>query len=161
MSRLAIIVASPFLLAVTTPAVTTTPTVATWSAVPVVASTRGPGQATIRVRGNIISRWHVYSLTQKPGGPKPLAFSLEPARGFSLGAAKGPKPQRSFDAEFGMETETYSGSPEFTVPIRWTSLPSGTTELRIIVRYMACSDKLCLPPRKEALTVLLRAPGAK
>lgn len=139
----------------------TTPVVATWSVAPARASTRGPGQATIRIRGNIISRWHVYSLTQKAGGPKPLSFVLEPARGFSLGAVSGPKPQHAFDAEFNMETETYSGSPEFTIPIRWTSLPAGTTELRIIVRYMACSDKLCLPPRKEALAVQLRAPGSK
>ena len=154
MSRLALVFASPFLLAATTPTVTT------WSAAPVVASTRGPGQATIRVRGTIISRWHVYSLSQKPGGPKPLSFSLEPARGFSLGAARGPNPQRSFDPQFGIETETYSGSPEFTLPIRWTALPARTTELRIIVRYQACSDTLCLPPRKEAVTVRLRAPGA-
>lgn len=155
MKRLALLFAVPALMAFTTPVV------ATWSAAPARATTRGPGQATIRIRGNIISRWHVYSMTQKPGGPKPLSFELEPARGFSIGAVGGPKPQHAFDPEFKMETETYSGSPEFTIPIRWTSLPAGTTELRIIVRYMACSDQLCLPPRKETLSVQLRAPGAK
>jgi hypothetical protein len=155
MNRFALLLATPFLLALTTP------TVVTWSAAPVRATTRGPGQATIRIRGNIINRWHVYALTQKGVGPKPLTFTLEAGPGFSIGPAVGPNPQRAFDAEFKMNTETYSGSPEFTVPIRWTRLPAGTTELRLIVRYMACSDKLCLPPRKEALAVELKSPGAK
>jgi DsbC/DsbD-like thiol-disulfide interchange protein len=156
MKRLLPLAAAPLLLAFTTPVV------ATWSAGPVRAATRAPSQTLIHVRGSIIPGWHVYSLTQKPGGPKPLSFQLEPAAGFVLGAAKGPRPQTAYDAEFKMRTETYSGAPAFDVPIRWTRpLPAGNTELRIIVRYMACSDKLCLPPRKETLTVQLKAPGAK
>lgn len=156
MKPLALLIAAPLLLAATTPVVVT------WSAAPVRATSRGAGQAVIRVRGNVIDRWHVYSLTQKAGGPKPLTFRLEPASGFSLGPAKGPKPQVAFDAEFKMATETYSGSPEFSVPIRWTRpLPAGITELRLVIRYQACSDKLCLPPRKEALAVQIKSPGAK
>ena len=156
MKRIALIVAAPFLLAFTTPSVVT------WSAPSVSAPSRAPGQAVIRIRGDVVNRWHIYSLTQKPGGPKALSFELDKASGFSLGSVKGPKAQHAFDPEFKMETETYSGSPVFLVPIKWTkALPAGTTELRLIVRYMACSDKLCLPPRKEALTVRLVPPGAR
>lgn len=156
MKRLALVFAAPFLLAFTTPVV------ATWTTAPVRVATRAPSQTVIRVRGSIIPGWHVYSLTQKPGGPKPLSFQLDPINGFVLGAVKGPAPQTAYDAEFQMKTETYSGAPAFDIPIRWTrALPAGITELKIIVRYMACSDKLCLPPRKEALTVQLKPPGAK
>jgi hypothetical protein len=142
----------------------TTPTVVTWSAAPARAASVAPGQATIRVRGEIVNRWHVYSLSQKPGGPKPLVFELEGGNGnrFSIGAVKGPVPQKAYDAEFKMATETYSGAPEFLIPVRWASaLPGGTMELRLIIRYMACSDKLCLPPRKEALAIQIKGPGVK
>jgi hypothetical protein len=156
MKRFALALAAPFLVAFTTPVV------ATWTTTPVRVATRAPSQTVIRIRGSIIPGWHVYSLTQKPGGPKPLTFQLEPVMGIALGAVKGPQPQTAYDAEFKMKTETYSGSPTFDIPVRWArALPAGITELKIIVRYMACSDKLCLPPRKEVLTVQLRAPGAK
>lgn len=156
MRRFALAAIAPILVAFTTPVV------ATWSAAPVRVPTRAPSQGVIRLRASIIPGWHVYSLTQKPGGPKPLSFQLEPVAGFALGAVKGPPPQVAYDAEFQMKTETYSASPTFDVPIRWTrALPAGTTELKIVIRYMACSDKLCLPPRKEAITVQLKPPGAK
>src|SRR5438094_5505182 len=102
MKKAALSLAIPILLAFTTP------TVVTWSAPSVHASTRGTGQATIHVRGDIVNRWHIYSISQKPGGPKPLTFELEAANGFALGAVKAPKPQIAFDAEFKMPTETYS-----------------------------------------------------
>lgn len=155
MKKAALLVALPALVAFTTP------TVVTWSAAPARATSRASGQAVIRVRGNIIERWHVYSMSQKPGGPKPLAFELERTDGFSIGSVKAPAPQNGYDAQFKMATETYSGSPEFLIPIRWKSLPSGTTTLHLIVRYQACSDKLCLPPRKEALAVEIRGPGSR
>lgn len=155
MKKIALLFAIPFLLALTTP------TVVTWSAAPVVVSSRAAGQAKIRVRGDIVSRWHIYSVSQKPGGPKALSFELEQGSGFSLGAVKAPKPQVAFDAEFRMQTETYSGRSEFEIPVRWTRpLSTGTRELRLIVRYQACSDKLCLPPRKESLAIQLKGPGA-
>ena len=148
--------AAPLLLAMTTPVVVT------WSSPPVRVTSRAPSQTVIHVRASIIPGWHVYSLTQKPGGPKPLSFQLEPANGFALGSPKGPAPQTAYDAEFQMRTETYSGGPVFDIPVRWTKpLPGGTTELHLVVRYMACSDKLCLPPRKETVTVQLKPPGSR
>lgn len=156
MKKAALALAIPILLAFTTP------TVVTWSAASVNASSQAQRQATIHVRGDIVNRWHIYSVSQKPGGPKPLSFELEPSKIFSLGAVAAPKPQVAYDAEFKMKTETYSGASDFTIPIRWTRpLPAGTSELRLIIRYQACSDKQCLPPRKEVLAVQLKSPGAK
>jgi thiol:disulfide interchange protein DsbD len=156
MKRLALFIAVPILLAFTTP------TVVTWSARSVNASSRAPGQAVIRVRGDIVNKWHVYSMTQKPGGPKPLTFELENANGFSLGTVKAPKAQLAYDAEFKIPTETYSGTPTFEIPVRWTrQLSGGSNELRLVIRYMACSDKLCLPPRKESLAIVIKSPSSK
>lgn len=158
MKRLLPALLVPFLLAFATPVVVR------WSAVrdTVRVASRAPSSANVVVRAAIIPGWHVYSLTQKAGGPKPLSIALERASGFSAGIVTGPKPQTAYDAQFKLRTETYSGSADFTVPIKWTTpLPAGTTEIRLIIRYMACSAELCLPPRKEALTVEIKPPGAR
>ncbi len=156
MKRLALFAVVPFLLALTTPVVVT------WSAPATLVRTRSPGTVSVRVHASLIPGWHIYSMTQKPGGPKPLTFALEKAPGFSLGPVSGPKPENKYDAEFRMNTEVYSGDADFVVPVRWAKpLARGDTELKLIVRYMACSDKLCLPPRKETLGVLIKPPGGK
>ena len=64
MKRLAVFLAAPLLLAFTTP------TVVTWSAPSVRANDARTRQAVIRVSGNIVNRWHVYSMSQKPRRPQ-------------------------------------------------------------------------------------------
>jgi thiol:disulfide interchange protein DsbD len=143
MKRLGLTIAAPLLLAAFTPVAK--PAIVMWSVVSV-------SPTSVKVRANVAKGWHVYALTQVQGGPKPLTFSLMGLRAFSLGAPVGPVPQRALDAEFGIQTETYSGSPEFTIPIRYTGSPrSLPSSVRLVVRYQACSDKLCLPPLKEVL----------
>ncbi len=156
MKRLALLLSLPFLTAATTP------TIVKWSASNARITPAKSGAGVIRVRATIVKGWHVYALTQKGLGPKPLAFELDGKQSFALGAPKGPVPQKAYDAEFGTETATYSGSPEFLIPVRALGASrAGKTDLHLVVRYQACSDNLCLPPRKEALTVTVdRAPGA-
>ena len=152
MRHAAILLAAPLLMAA---AGTTTPSVVKWYATGLTPpDAHGAPQSLIHVAAHVAPGWHVYSLTQKPGGPKPLAFELEGAPGFSLGPATGPAAQRAYDAEFGMETETYSGFASFTIPFhRKGGGASGTKNLRLVIRYQACSAKLCLPPLKETLTI--------
>lgn len=139
----------------------TTPTVVKWSATTIVARAGVPGGGSVRVHASLQRRWHIYSMTQKPGGPKPLSFEHVQVPGFSIGAVKGPKPENKFDAQFRMNTEVYSDDTDFVVPVRWTTpLPTGTSKLRLVIRYMACSDNLCLPPRKETLIVDVRSTGS-
>jgi thiol:disulfide interchange protein DsbD len=118
-----------------------------------------PGRtAPISVRADIAEGWHIYSLTQKPGGPIPLSIRLlGPAEVVVRGIIKAPQPERQFDKNFGMETELYSGAPVFTVPV---GIPGraqpGARKIQIGVRYQVCSSKLCLPARTEKLDVTLR-----
>ena len=70
---------------------------------------------------------------------------------------KAPKPERIFDKNFGIETELYSGSPRFTIPIGVPGRsPTGTRKFQIGARYQVCSDKMCLPPRTDKLDVAIR-----
>ena len=52
------------------------------------------------------------------------------------------------DANFGIETETYTGSASFSIPVAVDSAAQpGAQDLTINVRYQACNDKVCLPPK--------------
>jgi DsbC/DsbD-like thiol-disulfide interchange protein len=112
----------------------------------------------LELEANIAQGWHIYSLTQKSGGPIPLRISVTGAPDVSIRARiAAPKPVRTFDKNFGLETELYSGRSRFSVPV---GVPpgsrSGTRKFRVEARYQACSDKLCLPARTEKFDVTLQ-----
>jgi DsbC/DsbD-like thiol-disulfide interchange protein len=117
----------------------------------------------ITLQADIAKGWHIYSLTQRPGGPIPLRLDLiGPADVVVRGVINAPKPDRVFDKNFGLETELYSGSPRFTIPVGVPGRSrTGIRRFQIGARYQVCSDKLCLPPRTDKLDVALRVAGRK
>ncbi len=111
----------------------------------------------VRLRGTIEDGWHVYSLTQKSGGPTPLSVKVDSSPLLSIDSLlTGPAPQKALDPNFGVETETYAGAPEITVPIRVSpeALKSGKP-IEVKVRSQACSDKVCLPAKTTTLSVTI------
>ena len=112
----------------------------------------------ITVQADIAKGWHIYSLNQKPGGPIPLRIQLLGAADVIIrGVIDAPKPERLFDNNFGIETELYSGSPRFTIPVGVPGRAvAGTRKVQVASRYQVCSDKLCLPPRTDSVGVTLR-----
>jgi hypothetical protein len=112
----------------------------------------------ITVQADIAKGWHIYSLTQKPGGPIGLRLELLGAVDVVVrGVIDAPKPERKFDENFGIETELYSGSPRFTIPVGVPGRSlTGTRRFQIGARYQVCSNKVCLPPRTDSLGVTLR-----
>ena len=117
----------------------------------------------ITVEAVIAKGWHIYSLTQKPGGPIPLRLELVgPSDVLVRGVIDAPKPDRTFDKNFGIETELYSGRPRFTIPVGGTGHSlTGIRRFQISARYQVCSDKVCLPPRTDKLDAALRIAGRK
>ena len=117
----------------------------------------------IILQADIAKGWHIYSLTQKPGGPIPLTIQLFDAGDVIVrGVVKAPKPERAFDKNFGIETELYSGTPRFTIPVGVPGRSAtGTRKIQIGARYQVCSETLCLPPRTDKMSVTLRIPGRK
>jgi len=117
----------------------------------------------ITVQADIAKGWHIYSLTQRSGGPIPLRIDLIGAADVLVrGIIKAPKPERLFDKNFGIETELYSGSPRFTIPVGVPGRsPGGIRKFHIGARYQVCSDRLCLPPRTDSLGVALRSTGRR
>jgi DsbC/DsbD-like thiol-disulfide interchange protein len=129
-----------------------------------VARIVGTGKTVqVLLQADIAKGWHIYSLTQKPGGPIPLRIQLVGAADVGVrGGIQGPKPITKFDQNFGIETELYRGTARFTIPLGVPGgSPTGKRELQVAARYQACSETLCLPPRTEKLTVNLRIKGAE
>lgn len=117
----------------------------------------------ITVQADIAKGWHIYSLNQKPGGPIPLRIELAGSSDVVIrGLINAPRPERTMDKNFGIETELYSGSPRFTIPVGVAGRATvGTRRFQIAARYQVCSDKLCLPPRTDKLDVTLRVAARK
>ena len=117
----------------------------------------------VELRADIAKGWHIYSLNQKPGGPIPLRLKLSGAADVSIrGLIKAPKPARTFDKNFGIETELYSGNPRFSIPVAVpANSPPGLRKFQIEARYQVCSENLCLPPRTDKLDVALQIRRAR
>ena len=117
----------------------------------------------ITLQADIAKGWHIYSMTQKPGGPIPLSINLIDAGDVTMrGVVRAPKPERYFDKNFGMETELYSGSPRFTIPVAVPGRSTtGTRKIQLGARYQVCSATLCLPARTDKLDVTLHVVGRK
>jgi DsbC/DsbD-like thiol-disulfide interchange protein len=117
----------------------------------------------LTLQAEIAKGWHMYSLTQKPGGPIPLRLQLmEAADVVVRGVIRAPKPDRVFDKNFGIETESYSGNPRFTIPVGVPGRTlTGVRKFQVGARFQVCSETLCLPPRTDKLDVALRVTSRK
>jgi hypothetical protein len=112
--------------------------------------------ANVILTAKIDKDWHVYALSQKPGGPKALEISLAPNANASFASPIiGPKPDTKFDKEFGMVTQTYSGKARFRVPLRISSSAPRDVPLQIKIRYQTCNATMCFPPTTITLATKL------
>jgi thiol:disulfide interchange protein len=111
------------------------------------------GTFDLELTARIADGWHLYSISQPPGGPTQTRITVPQGQRFSLEAAPaGPPPRREFDPNFSMETEFYDESASFTLPlVAAPDTPPGTHRVEVHVRFQACNDRLCLPPRTEKL----------
>jgi DsbC/DsbD-like thiol-disulfide interchange protein len=148
--------------------VASTPSSGTAQERPVVWSVLAPSGAVprgavvvVQVTARINGGWHVYSLTQGPGGPVPAHISVAPGQPFTLAdTVKGPAATKRFDPNFGLDVETYDSQATFAVPVRVAvDAPRGPTNLTLNARFQTCNATLCLPPHTEHLTVPITIGG--
>jgi hypothetical protein len=93
---------------------------------------------------------HVYGLTQLPGGPTPLRVTLDANEVCQIaGATSGTVPVEKHDAAFDLDTKAYGRSFRLRLPVEINPHPaSGRNPVPVSVRFRACNDRVCLPPRK-------------
>ena len=123
-----------------------------------VTDLKAGAEVTVTLSASIAPGWHIYSLTQKPGGPIAMSVTVPVGEPFVLArVVTGPKPQIQADATLDVPIELYSGTAEFPVPLKLTTTSSGRVLAgRISTRYQVCSDTTCLPPRTITLPVRLQ-----
>ncbi len=116
-----------------------------------------------RLTGKIDPGWHLYSATTPKGGPNPTTVGLAQNPAIAGFAVFQPKPDRKFDANFQLDTETFQNEANFLIRVDLKKdAPSGPLELTGQTRYQTCTDKICLPPkRKSASATLTIDPAAK
>src|SRR5260370_30371526 len=110
-------------------------------------SARGPEMAktgksiTIELNAEIEEGWHIYSISQMPGGPTTSVISFPGKQSFRQdGAMQPPAPHTSFDPNFNMETETYEGKINFKIPVTIEAgAPLGNQKVAIDVLYQTCN----------------------
>jgi len=127
-------------------------------------ATSAPGE---RVAGRLTARieqgWHLYSATT---AVQQIAtrVTLEQNPVVAQWKVYQPKPVVQFDPNFQQDSELYAGEAVFLIDaVLKQDAPPGASELQATVRYSACNDRLCLPPRNKStvatLTIAEKAAG--
>ncbi|MDR3763877.1 MAG: cytochrome c biogenesis protein CcdA [Acidobacteriota bacterium] len=127
-----------------------------WTATGPDKAVNAGGKFSIQLAASISDGWHMYSITQAPGGPTRTVIKLPEANLFTLsGNISGPAPHKAYDKSFELETETYQGKASFVLPVvASAALPSGPHQVAVDATYQLCNDTTCIPPK----TVHLFAP---
>lgn len=114
-----------------------------------------PGEVfSVQISATIADGWHLYAIDQKEGGPIPTRVSVPAGQLFSLnGGVKEPPPTAKFDPNFNLETRFFEKHVTFIVPVKvGAAAQSASSMVNVDVRYQACNDKLCMPPRTVHLS---------
>ena len=111
------------------------------------------GLVTVTVE--VVDKFHIYSVTQKKGGPLPTRITIvTPDQGVELGEFTPDKPPEihHYDDAYGdLDVEEHKGTVVWTAPISFSN-PLGNpdeTELKVQVSSLACTDNLgiCVPQK--------------
>lgn len=124
----------------------------TWTLVKPPARVTQGVETRVRLHAVIPQGWHLYSLTQGPGGPTPTTIAVpEGNSAFAIaGRIQSPDPDVAQDRNFDILSETFTDSVTLTVPM--VARTSGTARLALMVSYQTCTDRYCLPPTSDVLS---------
>lgn len=128
-------------------------------------------KAKVTITAAIESGWHLYSLTQPSGGPRPTRITIDETGPFKAdGKPTQPKPKVAADPNFSIPgqppfmTETFDGQAVFTLPVKVAAdATTGAQKLVVKFYFQVCDDQQCLPPRTKPIEVdvMIAAANAK
>lgn len=121
-----------------------------WSLAPEATSVAPGGTVLARLTATLEPGWHLYSPTTPKGGPIPTTLALADSPAIAAVHIYEPKPDRRFDPNFQLDTETFEKEAVFLLSIEFRKdAPAGAIGLTAQVRYQSCNDKMCLPPKRK------------
>lgn len=121
-----------------------------------------PGQSVkVMITAKIEPGWHLYSLTQPAGGPRPTRITIDDNSPLKIdGKPQQPKPKVAPDPNFSLPgqppfmTETFENEAIFTVPAKVADdAASGTQKVTVKFYFQACDEHQCLPPRTKNVEI--------
>jgi hypothetical protein len=109
----------------------------------------------IELSAEVQAGWHVYGLAQLPGGPTPLRVTLDTNEVAQIaGVPSATPPEKKHDEAFDLDTEVYRGAFDLHLPAQVNQHPAvGRKLIPVSVRFQACNDRVCLPPRTVHVSV--------
>jgi thiol:disulfide interchange protein len=112
---------------------------------------KAPPGATVplHLKATFQEGWHLYSLTTPAGGPIPTTAALAENPAVKGSKLYQPPPIRQLDKNFNLDTETFEKEVDLPLMAELAPDAKGAIELTANVRYQACNDRQCLPPRKK------------
>jgi DsbC/DsbD-like thiol-disulfide interchange protein len=133
----------------------------TWS----VSASGGPtartgNHITLDLAAHLEEGCHVYGLNQVDGGPTPLRITVD-ANGVAqtAGTPSGTPPTKKHDSSFDLDTEVFVNPFTLHIPVQLKPhTATGTQDIALNIRFQACNDHVCLPPRTVHLTVPVQVP---
>jgi thiol:disulfide interchange protein DsbD len=133
------------------------------SAVAAPATVAPGGRSQLSVTVTISAGWHVNAHVPSEPYLIPTVLSLTTPPGLEVGEVRYPAGElRAFAFNPGKELSTYEGTITITAPLNVR--PDATVDrvalLRGSLRYQACNDTRCLPPRTVSLMTSLQIGGA-
>jgi thiol:disulfide interchange protein len=136
---------------------------ASWSASAPSAAVKPGDKIDIKVTAKLNEGWHVYSTTPVEEGPVPTEIAFAATAPLKMaGKIRQPKPIVKFDENFGVNTEYYDKDATFTVPaVVKENARNGKQKAIVEVTFMACNDRMCLPPKTVEVPVELTIEAAE
>lgn len=109
----------------------------------------------IHLKATIEKGWHIYSQTTPDGGPVPttIVFTKNPLFDLAGATKEEGKLEQHHEELFGVDVKQFSNSVDFIQVIKLKSPVK--TSANVVVEYMVCNDKQCLPPASKKFSIAL------
>ena len=126
------------------------------------ADVRAGETAQVVVTAKIPVGYHMYSLSQDPGGGVPLTINLVNGGAVTLGGKPvGSAFKKVPEPILKVTLEEYTGSATFGVPVMVKAGAKGSQKAALHIQYQICNEKVCRPPAQADIPIVLSvAPGA-
>lgn len=111
------------------------------------------GRVQVDLSAEMEKGWHLYAThLSSDHGPIPTRITFEADEAYYLvDSLKEPEPEMADDPNFGMVLHFHSNTVVFNQVIARRSTTSFTVKGQ--VEYMACNDRMCLPPVRVPFTI--------
>jgi len=100
------------------------------------------GTHAVLAEAKVAAGWYIYSQFLDEGGPIPTSFNLDGTELVGDPTESGDQIS-GFDEYFGMDVTKYAKQASFSQGLK---VSDQTEEVVGTIRFMACTNKKCLPP---------------